>query len=311
MKLDNINNFKNNLVLYELKNELDFFLNLYNIKKFPNVLMLSGKKGIGKYTIIKHFLSYVYDKENYDLKSNTISDQTTFFKQFSNNVYPNIIYLSGSHFLKIKIDDIRNLKSMILKSASLNKERFIVLDDIELFNTSSLNALLKIIEEPTINNYFILINSKTRSLVETITSRALEVRISLTNEMRVNIIKSLVEKNNLEVFIDYKTSNLSPGNFIIFNKICEINKIDPDESFILNLNKLLNLFKKNKDLEFINMMLYLTNIFFYNLQNKDKDKIEKIMKNKDFVIDNINKFITYNLNQTSLINAINSKLLNE
>ena len=88
-------------------------------------------------------------------------------------------------------------------------------------------------------------------------------------------------------------------------KLHTYNKVAP------TLNKLLNLFKKNKDLEFINMMLYLTNIFFYNLQNKDKDKIEKIMKNKDFVIDNINKFITYNLNQTSLINAINSKLLNE
>ena len=220
MKLDNLNNFKESLVLYELKSELDLFLNLYNIKKFPNVLMLSGKKGVGKYTVIKHFLNYVYDKENYDLKNNTISDQTTFYKQFSNNVYPNIIYLSGSNFLKIKIDDIRNLKSKILKSASLNKERFIILDDIEIFNTSSLNALLKIIEEPSKNNYFILINSKTRSLVETITSRALEVRISLTNEMRINIIKSLVKKNNLKVFIDYKTYNLTPGNFITFNKIC-------------------------------------------------------------------------------------------
>ena len=90
-----------------------------------------------------------------------------------------------------------------------------------------------------------------------------------------------------------------------------MNKIDPNNSFTLNLNKLLNLYKKNKDLELINMMLYLTNIFFYNLQNKNKDKIEKIMENKDFVIDSINKFITYNLNQTSLINAINSKLSNE
>lgn len=311
MKLDNLNSLQESLVLYELKSELDLFLNLYNKKKFPNVLMLSGKKGVGKYTVIKHFLNYVYDKENYDLKNNTISDQTTFYKQFSNNVYPNIIYLSGSNFLKIKIDDIRNLKSKILKSASLNKERFIILDDIEIFNTNSLNALLKIIEEPSKNNYFILINSKTRSLVETITSRALEVRISLTNETRINIIKSLVKKNNLKVFIDYKTYNLTPGNFITFNKICEMNKIDPNESFILNLNKLLNLYKKNKDLELINMMLYLTNIFFYNLQNKDKDKIEKIMENKDFVIDSINKFITYNLNQTSLINAINSKLSNE
>ena len=64
-----------------------------------------------------------------------------------NTFFPNIIYLSGNNFKNIKIEDIRDLKSL-LKTTILNKERFIVLDDIELFNINSLNALLKIIEEP-------------------------------------------------------------------------------------------------------------------------------------------------------------------
>ena len=34
------------------------------------------------------------------------------------------------------------------------------MDDIEMFSTNSLNALLKLIEEPTKLNYFIFINNK-------------------------------------------------------------------------------------------------------------------------------------------------------
>ena len=60
----------------------------------------------------------------------------------------------------IKVDDIRNLKSKILQSSIIDKDRFIILDDVELFNINSLNALLKIIEEPNKKNYFILINNK-------------------------------------------------------------------------------------------------------------------------------------------------------
>ena len=36
----------------------------------------------------------------------------------------------------------------------MNKPRFIIFDDVELFNNNSLNALLKIIEEPSKNNFF-------------------------------------------------------------------------------------------------------------------------------------------------------------
>ena len=256
MSVNEYNDPKNSLVLFELGDKLDFLIKLYNSKKLPRVLMLSGKKGIGKFTLINHFLNYIYDKDNYDLKNKSINHQTQFYKQYLNDIFSNIIYLSGDNFKNVKIDDIRDLKSTILKTTISEKERFIILDDIELFNVNSLNALLKIIEEPLSNNYFVLINSKTKPLIETIYSRSLEVKILLNNAMRVKVIESLIKKNNLEVFIDFNFLNLTPGNFLSFNKICEENKINIDENFLQNLRILLNLYKKTKDLKLTNMILF-------------------------------------------------------
>ena len=310
MSINEYNDPKNSLVLFELGNKLDFLIKLYNSNKLPKVLMISGKKGVGKFTLINHFLSYIYDKDNYDLKNRSINNQTQFYNKYLNNVFSNIIYLSGNNFKNIKIEDIRDLKSEILKTTIYKKERFIILDDIELFNINSLNALLKIIEEPLSNNYFILINSKTKPLIETIYSRSLEIKIFLSNNIRVKIIESLIKINNLEVLIDYNSSSITPGNFISFNKIFEENEINFNDDFQKNLVKLLNLYKKNKNKNFINIILFITENYFYNLRIKKNYNIGKIIENKSFVIKNINNFITYNLNQNSVINAINNKLLN-
>ena len=142
-------------------NESFLFLNLILNKKLPNVILLSGHKGIGKFTIINHLLHYYFDNKNYNVK------KYFFYKKFISqsilrNLHPNIFHLNGSDFKNVKIEDIRELKQKLLKTAMNNDKRFIILDDVETFNTNSLNALLKIIEEPNKNNYFILINSKTK-----------------------------------------------------------------------------------------------------------------------------------------------------
>ena len=138
--------------------------------------MISGKKGIGKFTLINHFLNYIFDN-NYNLKDRIIDLNSKFNKQYLNEVFQNIIYLSGHNFKSIKIEDIRNLKETILSSSINDNKRFIILDDIEQFNKNSLNALLKIIEEPPSQNYFILINNQSRTLLETIYSRSIEIKI--------------------------------------------------------------------------------------------------------------------------------------
>ena len=301
---------KNSLNLYGLKDKLDFLIKLHNSKKLPRVLMLTGKKGIGKFTLINHFLSYIYDNENYDRISNSINSKTQFYKQYLNNMFPNIIHLKGDNFRNIRINDIRDLKSKILKTSILEKKRFIILDDIELFNTNSLNALLKIIEEPSSENYFVLINNKTKSLIDTIHSRSLEINISMTNEMRIKVIESLIKKNDLDIFIDFNSLSLTPGDFLSFNEICKENEINIDDDYLRNLKLLLSIYKKNKNISIINMILFLTDYYFYNRKEKKQTNLDKVMNDKSYVINNINKFIELNLNQTSLINSINNKLFN-
>ena len=310
MNINEYNDPRNSLILFELDDKLDFLIKLYNSKKIPRILMLSGKKGEGKFTLINHFLNYIYDKDNYDLKNKIINDQTQFYKQFLSNIFPNIIHLSGENFKNVRIDDVRSLKSTLLKTSILKKERFIILDDIELFNINSLNALLKIIEEPLSNNHFILINNKSKPLIETIYSRSLEIKILLNKKKRIKIIESLIKKDNLEVFIDFTSLNLTPGNGLSFNQICKENKINLNENVLKNFNLLFNLYKKKKDKNLINMILFLTDLYFYNLKDKKVISIDKVIENKSFVINNINKFLLYNLNQNSLINAINDKLSN-
>ena len=302
---------KNTLNLYGLEKDFNFLSSLHTKKKLPKVLMLSGLKGCGKSTLINHFLFSIFDSANYNRKKFSISDSSKLLKQLKDDIFQNIIYLKGSDFKSIKVEDIRNLKSKILQSSIINKERYIVLDDVELFNPNSLNALLKIIEEPSKKNYFILINNKTKPLIDTIKSRCIEMKIFLDESKRIEIITKLVNFYRLETILDPNQSKLTPGNFLKFNYIFHENKISLNDDFLENLYILLNLYKKNKDTVFINLVFYLANFFFKELKNKNIIKIDKFYEDKAYVLDNLNKFFSFNLSQNSLINAINSKLNND
>ena len=302
---------KKSLSLNGLYENLNFLKNLYNKKKLPKVLMISGKKGLGKSTLLNHLMFNIFDEKNYNTKTYELANKSTFYNQFINNIHPNIIFLSGSDFKNVKIEDIRNLKKKISQTSISNQPRFIIFDDVELFNNNSLNALLKTIEEPTINNYFLLINNQSKPLIETITSRCLDIKIFLNKKKRLDIIGSLIEKFNINSVIDPVTSDLSPGQFLKFNYICDENNISLDGNFINNLTVLLNLYKKDKNIIFIDMISFLTDNYFNILRQKNLFTSEKIIEYKRFVLDNINKFFLYNLNQNALLNNINSKINNE
>ena len=207
--------------------------------------MLSGKKGLGKSTLINHLMFFVFDELNYDQKNYELNIGSVIYNQFINDVFPNIIYIAGTDFKNTKIEDIRSLKSKILQSTISNKPRFIIFDDVELFNNNSLNALLKIMEEPSKNNYFLLINNNSKPLLETVKSRCLDIKIILNEQKRQKIIMLLIEKFAIDLMIDPKTSMLTPGNFIKFNYIYQENNISNDNLYIKNLGSLLNLYKSS------------------------------------------------------------------
>ena len=72
--------------------------------------MFSGNKGSGKSTLINHFLFQFLIKKIMILKK-TLKQNSNLLIQFKNNIFPNIIYINGSNFKSVKVDDIRYLKS--------------------------------------------------------------------------------------------------------------------------------------------------------------------------------------------------------
>ena len=301
-------NAKNSLNLFNLKENFKFISELYLKKNLPKVLMFTGNKGSGKSTLVNHFLYSIFDIDNYDKEKHSILGSSIFLKQFQNNIFANIIYLNALDYKSVKTEDIRNLKKKILQTTLSEKDRFIVFDDIELFNQNSLNALLKLIEEPSQKNFFFLINNKGKPLIETIKSRALEIKIILNEKQRIEIINKLVNFYKIDLILDPKTSQLSPGNFVKFNYLCKEYDILPTNNFAENLSLLLNLYKKNKDILIINLVFYLADEYFKYLKDNNTLKNEKIFEIKNYILNNLNSFMLYNINQNSLINAVNEKL---
>ena len=145
-------------------------------------------------------------------------------------------------------------------------------------------------------------------MLETIKSRSIEIKIILNEKTRVNIIKSLIDIHNLTPALDIDSSKLSPGNFIKFDYLLSEHKINLNDDLIKNISFILNLYKKDKDILFINIIFFIINNYLINKRKIKSFNNEKLFKVKDYLFKRINDFILYNLNQNTLINDINNHL---
>ena len=311
MNLTDFFNPKKTLKLFGLDNEFNFLKNLLLKEKLPKVLLLSGKKGSGKYTLVNHLMFFFFDKKNYDLNSRQIIDENFIYHQLLENIFPNIIYLNGLDYKNAKIENIRELKNQLLKSPLSDNKRFVIFDDVECFNNNSLNALLKIIEEPSEKNYFILINNSSKPLLETIKSRCLEIKIILSSKKKDIIKSSLFDYFNQKMIFNNNSLDISPGNFLKFNYIITQHDIRLEDGYIVNLGIILDLFKKKKDPHYRDLLLFLTEYYFSSIKFKKMNDNHDVNEKRTYIIKNINDFFLYNMNQKTLINSIESTLLNE
>ena len=285
--------------LYGLKKYLLELSKLFDIDRFPQVILLSGKKGQGKYTLIHHFMSYIYDKKNYDLKTLTIKDNNKLFNGISKNYDSNIFYFNCSD-RKVKIEDIRNLREVLQKTTISNSKRFIIFDDVEYLNENCVNALLKTIEEPSSVNYFILINNQNKSILETLKSRSIEVMIFLNNKEKQQIIENITHDHGIEGIINSTNSTLTPGNYLKFNQFVIDEKIDLNDKLVINIVKLLKLSKSKKNIDYLNFAIYLINKYYLN-KSKEKPDISYYNDKRTNIIKKIHEASSLNLNHKNLI----------
>ena len=296
--------------LFGLKKNFIFFKKLILNQKFPKVTLLTGDQGIGKNTLVSHLMNFYFDKEHYDEEKNQCINNI-FTEKCLNNLFSNIVYLNGDNPKFTKIDEIKNLKKLLLKSNMGSLKRFVILDNVEKINNNSLNALLKLIEEPSNDNNFILINNKTSTLIDTIRSRCIEFKIIINQNDKDKIIDFLMDYHKQKKIFQKNFISVSPGNFLKFNYIFETYNININDDYLFILNKLINLFKKEKDNIYRDLIIYFTEYNFKKVRDKSESDLENLLKKRSLVLSNLNDFFIYNLNQNTLLSSLENNLSNE
>ncbi len=277
---------------------LESFVSLYKSDKLPSKILISGKKGIGKSLLINNFILKIFNSNN---------DQ----KLIANMTHPNILNIKKNNDKKnIEIDQIREVVKFTNQSSFNNKARFIIIDDAELLNINSSNALLKNLEEPNENVFFILIFNSDMSLLDTIKSRCIEFKINISNE-NIKLIVNNYFKDNIYTKINSDLINYYSTPLFL---ISLLNYMNENELSISNtsiddlLINLINNKHYNKQ-DFIRDNLNtIIELFFYNHINKTKKLTYKIKEYYYSKFSNVRKF---NLDYETFFLEFKDKLLSE
>ena len=255
--------------LYAYKSIFKKFIYLHKEDNLPNKILLSGPKGIGKATFAYHLSNFILSKNedlNYDIKNFEIYSENKSFSLVKNNSHPNFFLVDVLEDKKyIDIDQIRKMINYSNKTTFNENIKIILIDNVEYLNKNSLNALLKVTEEPNQNTLFLLVYNNNKKLLDTLKSRCINFNFSLNFENSIDITNKILNKNILN-FINSELINYydTPGNLVnlynfSLNENFDIHSIKLKEFliYIFNNNFLKkNIFIKENIYKFVEFYLY-------------------------------------------------------
>ena len=149
--------------------------------KLPHAFLFWGPEGLGKYTIALEFAKSLICEKNEFFgcgECNMCQSENAVYKD---HVITNEWFVEDGEKNSIGIDDILKIQDKIRLSTFSGKPRIVVIDQAEKLTLEAANRLLKTLEEPPPNTYFILITSAKESLISTILSRTIPLRFSFVS----------------------------------------------------------------------------------------------------------------------------------
>ena len=215
----------------------------------------------------------------------------------------------------IKIDEVREIIYSSIESSFNSPKKIFILCGIENLRKESSNALLKILEEPPKNVYFILL-SRTLNIIPTIKSRTIKFHLSGMNNEELGVSKEIYYffDGNENDILEFKRQNLSLDDIKfqintvedILQIVTEMKNYTSGEFAVKNSLDLT--IKYNKSIELIAQRIRfweLENVYFFINEIENELK-----KEKEFLIDFLSKIIINAKNSVEtedLKNLINLK----
>lgn len=215
----------------------------------------------------------------------------------------------------IKIDEVREIIYSSIESSFNSPKKIFILCGIENLRKESSNALLKILEEPPKNVYFILL-SRTLNIIPTIKSRTIKFHLSGMNNEELGVSKEIYYffDGNENDILEFKRQNLSLDDIKFqINTVEDILQIVTEmknyvsEEFAVK-NSLDLTIKYNKSIELIARRIRfweLENVYFFINEIENELK-----KEREFLIGFLSKIIINAKNSVEtedLKNLINLK----
>ena len=215
----------------------------------------------------------------------------------------------------IKIDEVREIIYSSIESSFNSPKKIFILCGIENLRKESSNALLKILEEPPKNVYFILL-SRTLNIIPTIKSRTIKFHLSGMNNEELGVSKEIYYffDGNENDILEFKRQNLSLDDIQFqINTVEDILQIVTEMKNYVSgefavKNSLDLTIKYNKSIELIAQRIRfweLENVYFFINEIENELK-----KEKEFLIDFLSKIIINAKNSVEtedLKNLINLK----
>ncbi|MFL2898526.1 MAG: DNA polymerase III [Candidatus Pelagibacter sp.] len=302
---------------FKLYNFHNYFLSLCNLVKkseIPNSIIIDGMDGIGKRTFATHFINYTFslnEKEPYNIKNYEINAMNRSYKLVLNNSHPNLYSINlNDGKSSISIEQIREMIKFANKSSFNNHYKIILINKSEFLNKSSSNAILKILEEPSQNTIFLILQNSIKKNLKTIQSRCIKFHLKLDFNNAISTTNKILNDDiykyiNPDLISHYNTPGLII-NLLDFSKTNDLNLKT------ISINEFISLV--------INKKLYLKNIFMKTNFNSFLEKyllklaIDK-KKNKYFelydqFINMSNQTTLFNLDQESLYLNYKNNVLN-
>ena len=231
-----------------------------------------------------------------------------------NSQHPDIEIINKNNE-NIKIDEVREIIYSSIESSFNSPKKIFILCGIENLRKESSNALLKILEEPPKNVYFILL-SRTLNIIPTIKSRTIKFHLSGMNNEELGVSKEIYYffDGNENDILEFKRQNLSLDDIKfqintvedIFQIVTEMKNYVSGEFAVKNSLDLT--IKYNKSIELIARRIRfweLENVYFFINEIENELK-----KEREFLIGFLSKIIINAKNSVEtedLKNLINLK----
>ena len=143
----------------------------------PHAQILCGASGLGKREYAAALTGYLFCSSR---KNSLGCGECRNCRLILAEVHPDFLRVRpekpGS---AIKVDEIRGLNNFVNRTAESGIAKVVLIEDADRMNRNAANALLKSLEEPPANTFFMLVSSREMKLPVTVRSRCQRINFSV------------------------------------------------------------------------------------------------------------------------------------